>query len=76
MVWRDAKNVSNIFSLFSPIQPQIAGVVVNGILHGNEDTGRALDRLAEMDDVLVECAAQVSHCGGRCTWLKSSIGLW
>ena len=23
---------------------------MNGILHGNEDTGRALDRLAEMDD--------------------------
>ncbi|XP_052871208.1 arylalkylamine N-acetyltransferase 1-like [Anopheles cruzii] len=29
---------------------EIAGVVVNGILHGNADTGRALEKLAETDD--------------------------
>ncbi|KFB37543.1 AGAP011168-PA-like protein [Anopheles sinensis] len=29
---------------------EIAGVVVNGILYGNDDTSRALDTLATMDD--------------------------
>lgn len=47
---RIAKRFNEIPFLFPVRLPQIAGVVVNGVLHGNADTSRALEKLAETED--------------------------